>query len=73
MIAAYSPWARGRSERAFSTYQDRLPQELAIMGITDMASNRYLAEDYLPRFNAQFAVPPPRVGLRLRGVDWRRA
>jgi len=44
MIAAYSPEARGRSERAFSTHQDRLPKELALYGITDMeAANRYLA------------------------------
>lgn len=42
-IAAYSPQARGRSERAFQTHQGRLPQELARAGITDMDSaNRYL-------------------------------
>ena len=42
-IAAYSPEARGRSERAFQTHQGRLPQELARVGITDMTSaNRYL-------------------------------
>ena len=57
MIPAYSPEARGRSERAFATHQDRLPKELAIVGITDMASaNRYLAEVYCPQFNAEFAV-----------------
>jgi hypothetical protein len=45
MIAAYSPEARGRSERAFATHQDRLPKELAMAGIADMASaNRYLEE-----------------------------
>ena len=32
MIAAYSPEARGRSERAFGTHQGRLPQELALAG-----------------------------------------
>ena len=53
MIAAYSPEARGRSERAFSTHQDRLPKELAFHGITDMdAANRYLAKEYKPSFNA---------------------
>src|SRR5712692_3936075 len=42
MIAAYSPQARGRSERAFRTHQERLPKELAAAGITDMAqANRY--------------------------------
>lgn len=56
MIAAYSPEARGRSERAFGTHQGRLPQELALAGITTMAmANRYLAEVYRPAFNAEFA------------------
>jgi hypothetical protein len=55
MIPAYSPEARGRSERAFRTHQDRLPKELAIHGITTMeAANRYLAEVYRPAFNAEF-------------------
>jgi hypothetical protein len=38
MIPAYSPEARGRSERAFSTHQARLPKELALLGIADMAA-----------------------------------
>jgi transposase len=55
MIAAYSPQARGRSERMFRTHQDRLPKELAAAGITEMAAaNRYLKEVYLPGFNAEF-------------------
>lgn len=62
MIAAYSPQARGRSERAFGTHQGRLPQELALAGITDMAAaNRYLKAVYLPAFNAEFAVLSARV------------
>ena len=59
MIAAYSPQARGRSERAFRTHQDRLVKELALEGITEMeAANRYLRERYLPAFNAAFSRPP---------------
>lgn len=55
MIPAYSPEARGRSERAFATHQDRLVKELALFGITEMAAaNRYLREHYLPAFNAEF-------------------
>ena len=43
LIPAYSPEARGRSERAFRTLQDRLPKELALAGITELvAANRYL-------------------------------
>ena len=63
MIAAYSPQARGRSERAFGTHQGRLPNELAAAGITDReAANRYLQEVYLPAFNAEFARPAPEKG-----------
>jgi transposase len=63
MIPAYSPEARGRSERAFETHQDRLVKELALHGITDMnAANRYLSQVYLPAFNAEFMQPPPENG-----------
>jgi transposase len=58
-IPAYSPEARGRSERAFGTLQDRLPKELALAGITTIeAANRFLAEVYLPEHNARFGVAP---------------
>ena len=57
-IAAYSPEARGRSERAFQTHQGRLPQELARAGITDMAgANRYLEQTYRETHNREFCVP----------------
>lgn len=63
MIAAYSPEARGRSERAFETHQGRLPQELALMGITTMeGANRYLSETYLPEFNRKFSHPAREEG-----------
>jgi len=58
-IAAYSPEARGRCERAFRTLQDRLPKELALAGMTTVeAANRFLCEVYLPDHNATFAVAP---------------
>jgi len=58
-IAAYSPQARGRSERMFGTLQNRIPQELALRGIKTMEeANRYLREVYLPRHNEQFTVKP---------------
>jgi len=69
MIAAYSPEARGRSERAFATHQERLPKELAYVGIRDLAAaNRYLARKYLPAFNAEFAVPAREAGSAF--VPW---
>jgi transposase len=63
MIAAYSPEARGRSERMFRTHQDRLPRELALAGISDMAAaNRYLREHYQSAFNAEFMQPAMEPG-----------
>ena len=52
-IAAYSPEARGRSERMFGTLQDRLIKELALAGIRDMpTANAWIKADFLPRHNA---------------------
>lgn len=63
MIPAYSPEARGRSERAFQTHQDRLVKELAYHGITTMeAANRYLQEVYKPNFNTEFMEPAAQPG-----------
>lgn len=63
MIAAYSPQARGRSERMFGTHQERLPKELAKEGIITMeAANRYVGIKYLPRFNEEFACQAPEQG-----------
>jgi hypothetical protein len=57
-IAAYSPEARGRSERMFGTLQDRLVKELELAGIADIATaNRWMREVYLPQHNARFARP----------------
>ena len=63
LIPAYSPEARGRSERMFGTLQKRLPQELRLAGITGMAeANRFLKEVYLPQHNARFQVTPEAQG-----------
>jgi transposase len=57
MIPAYSPQARGRSERSFGTWQGRLPQELRLAKITTVeAANEFLRNSYIARFNKQFAV-----------------
>jgi transposase len=62
-IAAYSPQARGRSERMFGTLQKRLPQELRVAGITTMEeANRYLRETFLPEHNARFCIPAQEPG-----------
>jgi hypothetical protein len=72
-ILAYSPQARGRSERAFGTVQGRLPAELRHAGITSYAAaNRYLTEVFVPDFNARFTVAPAQAGsafIPVVGVD----
>ena len=63
MIPAYSPQARGRSERNFSTWQGRLPQELRLRQLRTLeAANRFLREDYIPEFNRRFQVAPRQRG-----------
>ena len=58
-IAAYSPEARGRSERMFGTLQDRLVKELALAGITTVAAaNTWIRDVYLAEHNRLFAKPP---------------
>ena len=72
-IGAYSPQARGRSERAFQTLQDRLPKELKLAGITDIeAANAFIRDVYLPEHNARFAIEPAGEGsafTAIPGVD----
>ena len=69
MIPAYSPEARGRSERAFGTHQGRLPKELVYHGITDMKeANRYLTEVYMPSHNAEFMHPALEQGTAF--IPW---
>ncbi len=72
-IGAYSPQARGRSERAFQTLQDRLPKELRLAGIATVeGANAFLRDVYLPAHNARFAVEPAQPGSAftpIPGVD----
>ena len=67
MIPAYSPQARGRSERSFGTWQGRLPQELRLAGIaTPEQANRFLRDHYIAEFNAKFAVAAAEKGSAFR-------
>lgn len=76
MIAAYSPQARGRAERSFSTGQGCLPQELRLHGIATLeAANHFLREHYIAEFNRRFQVPAAQQGnafLPVRGADLDR-
>jgi len=70
LIPAYSPEARGRSERVFRTLQDRLPKELALAGITEMAAaNTFLRTRFVPAYNQRFAVPATELGTAF--VPWQ--
>jgi transposase len=63
MIPAYSPQARGRSERSFRTWQGRLPQELRLAGVTTLeGANRFLRERYIAEFNGRFSVAASEEG-----------
>ena len=72
-IGAYSPQARGRSERLNRTVQGRLVNELALAGITTpAAANAYLVEQFIPDYDAEFAHPPAdptSAFVPLHGVD----
>jgi transposase len=76
MIAAYSPQARGRSERSFGTWQGRLPQELRLAGVKTLEqANRFLRERYIAEFNQKFATQPAMQGTAFRrsgrnDLDW---
>ncbi len=66
-IAAYSPQARGRSERNFGTWQNRLPQELRVAGIQTLEeANRFLRERYIAEFNEKFSVVAEGEGTAFR-------
>src|SRR2546423_14646546 len=67
MIPAYSPQARGRSERSFGTWQGRLPQELRLAGINRLEqANAFLREQYVAAFNEKFAVEAAEKGSAFR-------
>jgi transposase len=73
MIPAYSPQARGRSERSFGTWQGRLPQELRWRGITEVEqANAFLKTQYVAEFNRRFTVAAAQKGtafVRLKRRD----
>ncbi len=73
LILAHSPQAKGRIERLWGTFQDRLVTELRLAGASTIAEANRLLGAFVPRFNARFAVPPAEPGSAYRrppkGVD----
>jgi transposase len=74
-IAAYSPQARGRSERVFGTLQGRLPKDFRLAGITTVAAaNAWLKAHYIAEHNAAFAIQAEQDGTAFvadRHEAWR--
>ena len=59
IIHAHSAPAKGRVEKLFKTLQDRLIKELRLNNISTISeANRFLEEEFLPKFNARFMVEP---------------
>ena len=67
-IASRSPQAKGRIERLFKTFQDRLGSELRAKGVKTLAETNRVLQEFLPRFNRRFAVPPRESGEAYRPV-----
>lgn len=70
-IAARSPQAKGRIERAWGTFQDRLVTELRLAGAVDRDSAELVLARFLPKFNRRFVVPAanPEPAWRARPPD----
>ena len=55
---AHSPQAKGRIERLFRTFQDRLVKEMRLRGIRSIEEGNRFLEEYLPIYNKRFSVSP---------------
>ncbi len=71
-IAARSPQAKGRVERLFGTLQDRLVVELRLADAQTLEQAQQVVTEYLPRFNAQFAVGATQPGSAYRPLSEHR-
>jgi len=65
-IPALSPQAKGRVERMFGTFQDRLVAELRLAGAADLQEANRVLWDFLPEFNRRFGVKPAQEGSAYR-------
>jgi hypothetical protein len=70
-IPSYSPQARGRIERLWGTFQDRLVSELRLAGTQRIAQANQVMQDFLPRHNSRFALPASQPGPAPIGHPYR--
>jgi len=68
LVLAHSPQAKGRIERLWGTFQDRLLTELRLAGASTLKEANAVLADFLPRFNSRFGVPAAQPGAAYRGV-----
>ena len=57
-IYAHSPQVKGRNEKDFGVFQDRLTKEMRLADIMKLGQANVFLETYLPRFNQRFARTP---------------
>ena len=69
MIIALSPQAKGRVEHSAGTFQDRLVTELRLAGASSIGEANRVLEQFLPRFNRRFGVPPQHPEPAFRPLD----
>ena len=69
MIFAQSPQAKGRVERTAATFQDRLITELRLAGATTIEQANTVLEQFLPRYNRRFQIPPQYPEPAFRPLD----
>jgi transposase len=67
-ISAHSPQAKGRVERLWGTFQDRLCSELRLAGARTMAEANLVLSCFLPEYNRKFAVTPQDFEIAYRKV-----
>ena len=67
-IPAHSPEAKGRVERLWGTFQDRLCSELRLEGATTIEEANLILARFLPDFNRRFAVEPQELGSAYRDL-----
>ena len=66
LIMAHTPQAKGRIERAWGTFQDRLVSELRLAGASTIEQANKVLWDFIPRYNERFAVAPAQPGSAYR-------
>jgi transposase len=65
-IAANSPEAKGRIERLWKTFQDRLTSELRLAGANNRETANQILKSFLPEYNRRFRVSPRETGSAYR-------